>query len=103
MTFQDDKLYSCGEEGGQVAGLVRYDKDVGVITWVNPGGRQRAYELDKIETDEPDRLEFVDKEGRRFLLEQLTPSFYNANVRRARDPHLMSDVELLAAFEQSLA
>lgn len=103
MTFQDDKLFACGEEGGLVAGLVRWDTKAKAITWVNPGGRQRAYDIDELVANTDDRFEFIDHRGRRFVLEQLTPAFYNANVRRARDPHLMSDAELLAAFEQSLA
>jgi len=103
MNFQDDKLYSCGMEGGQVAGLVRWDEAAKLITWVNPGGRQRAYEVGELVADSPDRFEFVDSEGRRFVLEQLTPTLYNDKIRAPRDPHLMTDAQLLAAFEQSLA
>lgn len=106
MRFRNDKLYACGEEGGLVAGLVRWlgaNPAVGSITWVNPGGRQRAYEVKRVVADNADRFAFEDELGRRFELRELTPAFYNEHVRRPQDPQLGTDAELLAAFESSLA
>jgi hypothetical protein len=103
MNFSNTKLFACGEEGGDVAGLVRWDERNKFITWVNPGGRQRAYDVAEVLEDTDDRFKFIDSEGRRFELAPLTPAFYNQRVRRARDPHLMTDDQLLAAFEKSLA
>lgn len=103
VNFTETKLFACGKEGGDVAGLVRWDERNKLITWVNPGGRQRAYEVAELVVDEDDRFEFVDTERRTFVLEPLTPAFYNQHVRRARDPHLMTEAQLLIAFEKSLS
>lgn len=103
VNFSETKLFACGEEGGGVAGLVRYDKSANVITWVNPGGRQRSYDIKAVGTDADDVFDFMDTQGRRFVLRPLTPAFYNQRIRRARDPHLMTEAQLLIAFEKSLS
>lgn len=102
MHFRDSKLYACGAEGGNVAGLVRWDRSGMAITWVNPGGRQRAYVVRQLVADNAHRFEFVDTRGRRFVLERLTARFYNESIRRARARRLMTSAQLLAAFEKSL-
>lgn len=103
MNFSDSKLYACGEEGGHVAGLVRWDPPSRVITWVMPGGRQRAYEVAELVRDGPDVFEFVDPRGLRFELVPLTPSFYNDHIRQPEQPRLTTDAQLFAAYKQSLA
>lgn len=110
MEFRDTKLYACGAEGGEVAGLVRLDGDargrwepsMRAITWVNPGGRQRAYEVARVVADDADRFAFVDDQGRQLELRELTPDFYNERVRRPQDPVLLTNAELMLAFETSL-
>ncbi len=101
MNFQDNKLYACGEEGGEVAGRVRWNPSVRTIDWFMPGGRQRAYEVAELLEDTPERFVFVDGAGRRFELVELTPSHYNATIRQPGQPHLMTQAQLLAAFELS--
>lgn len=103
MQFRDDKLYACGAEGGEVAGRVRWNEAQRLITWFNPGGRQRAYEVRDLVADSPDRFVFHDAQGRRFELRELTPAFYNERIRREADPELATDAELLEAFERSQA
>jgi len=103
MEFSDSKLYACGAEGGEVAGRVRYDAAARLITWFNPGGRQRAYEVETISTNDADRFDFIDTEGRRFVLFELTPGYYNEQIRRPQDPFLVTAAELLATFERTQA
>lgn len=101
MRFADDKLYACGAEGGEIAGRVRWNEAERLITWFMPGGRQRAYVVRDLVADAPDRFVFVDRQGRRFELRELTPAFYNENIRREGDPRLDTEAELVAAFERS--
>lgn len=111
MDFRDSKLYACGAEGGEVAGLVRLEAtSTGppgqLITWVNPGGRQRAYEIAKVLANDADRFAFEDERGRRFELRELTVSAYNDRIRVELDPsnpRVESEAALLAAFRASLA
>ena len=103
MRFSDEQLYACGLEGGEVAGLVRWDKASSLITWVQPGGRQRAYSIRSVLEDSDTELTFVDSQNRRFTLKPLTPEQYNAEIRGARDRELSTDAELLEAFNESLA
>lgn len=110
MDFRDTTLYACGSEGGDIAGLVRFDDErrarwdpsARAISWVNPGGRQRAYGILRVITDSADRFVFEDDQGRRHELRELTPAHYNEHVRRPDAPRLQSPAELLAAFEASL-
>ncbi len=104
MHFRNTTLYSCGEEGGLVAGLVRVEANAGqgAITWVNPGGRQRAYDVARVIADDADHFAFEDHRGRTFELRELTPAFYNEHVRRSDQARLETAAALLAAFEESL-
>ena len=101
MQFSDNRLYSCGTEGGSVAGRVRWDELSRVIHWFNPGGRHRAYEVAEVLQDTDDRFAFVDRQGRLFELQPLTPALYNDRVRGAREPRLETEAELLEAYERS--
>lgn len=101
MNFVDNKLYACGPEGGEVAGRVRYDETTKLITWFNPGGRQRAYEVEQVVVSSPEQFVFFDERGRRFELRELTPAAYNARIKREQDPPLNTTEELLEAFQRS--
>jgi hypothetical protein len=103
MKFSDGALYACGLEGGKVAGHVRWDKASSRITWLMPGGRQRAYSIKRVLEETDTELTFLDSQNRRFTLTPLTPSRYNAEIRSPRDRELGTDAELLEAFTQSLA
>jgi hypothetical protein len=103
MRFSDNKLYACGPEGGDVAGDVRWDAAAKVITWFNPGGRQRAYDVRDVVADTADRFVFHDSQGRRFELRELTPAFYNDKIRRTDQPRLETEAALLEAFQLSQA
>lgn len=103
MEFSDNKLYACGAEGGEVAGRVRWNPSARTIDWFMPGGRQRAYEVAEVLEDGPERFVFVDSRGRRFELVELTPAHYNAAIRQPGQPALMTQAQLMAAFEQSQA
>lgn len=93
-------LFACGEEGGGVAGLVQ--RSGKLITWVQPGGRQRAYEIRRVLEDSEESFVFEDKHGRRFELFPLTPAYFNKYLRRRTDPRYKNERELLEAFEESL-
>lgn len=102
MRFLDSELYACGEEGGRVAGEVRFDLGESTISWFQPGGRQRAYEIAQITADTDDQLAFVDKLGRKFVLFPLTVDHYNKHIRQEGERIYPTKAALMHAFRQSL-
>lgn len=102
MVFTDDTLYACGEEGGGVAGLVRWTPPGKLITWVMPGGRQRAYEIQSVLTNTDEQFAFVDRVGRKFVLFPLTVDYYNDHVRLPGHPTYRTPEAMMAAYQESL-
>ncbi len=84
-----------------MAGLVNMEGNS--ITWFMPGGRQRAYEIERVL---PARrgvaFAFVDREGRTFELRPLTLALYNDQMRLPGEPRYRTAAEMRAAYEQSL-
>lgn len=103
MEFSDEQLYACGAEGGDVAGLVRWDPKAGLITWHMPGGRERAYEVEEVVEDSEERFAFTDRRGRKFTLFPLDVDYYNDHIRRINRPRYQSYQAMLAAYRASLA
>lgn len=103
MTTKLTKLYLTQDEGGLVAGRVHWDPKSRLVTWLMPGGRQRAYTVAKrIPARAGEAFAFVDDQGRRFTLRVLTPALYNAHVRRPRQRKLRTQRELRRAYDRSL-
>lgn len=102
MVFQDDELYACGEEGGGVAGHVHYEHGVNVISWYQPGGRERMYVIEAVLEDSEERFAFRDNRGRKFVLFPLTPEHYNNHIRRPGTPSYPTTASLRKAYEDSL-
>ena len=102
MLFSRDELYACGEEGGNVAGIVTWDPTLSVITWFQPGGRNRAYDVVEVIEDSDARFAFMDNQGRKFVLFPLTPDYYNAHIRRPRQPAYLTREALMQAYRASL-
>jgi hypothetical protein len=102
MQFRDDQLYACGEEGGGVAGLVRWDPDRNTIAWFQPGGRERAFDVAGVLEDSQERFAFVDRVGRKFVLFVLTPDHYNDHIRRPGTPSYPTPEALMGAYQRSL-
>jgi hypothetical protein len=97
-------LYAVEPEGGGVAGCVHWDPQRRLVTWLMPGGRQRAYTVArKLPARAGEVFAFVDERGRRFTLRPLTAKLYNASVRLLGQPAYANQRELRAAYEQSLA
>lgn len=96
-------LYECGPEGGSVAGQVEYNEEEGVVTWFNPGGRQRAYDVAAVIGEEgTNGFAFRDGQGRKFLLQPLTVEAYNERIRQQGQPRYPTLQALVIAYWRSL-
>ena len=101
MPFPDNtKLYTSGPN--EVAGLIDVDREEMVITWVLPGGRQRAFDIATILDDTVDSFVFLDGDGRKFRLLTMTTSHYNEHVREPGKVKYPNDEAMLHAYRQSL-
>lgn len=96
-------LYACGEEGGGVAGRIQWETDGTVLTWVQPGGRQRAYRVSEVIQNDGEHYAFRDDQGRTFVLKPLTLDLYNEVVRLPGQPRYLTLQGMYAAYEASLA
>jgi hypothetical protein len=102
VKLDPDTLYECGAQGGGVAGHAVYDRAHGVVTWINPGGRQRSYDVDVVVEDSDTVFAFTDHLGRKFALTPLTPEGYNDRVRRPGQPRYPTQAALEHAYWLSL-
>lgn len=94
-------LFATGPEGGGVAGNVQ--RHGRLITWVMPGGRERAYVIARtLPARRGVAFAFVDHRGRTFELRPLTAKLYNASVRRPGHPSYRTQRELQRAYQLSL-
>lgn len=105
MVFKprDTDLFFTEAEGGLVAGHVHWSPRERVVAWWNPGDRERRYEVARVlRAVPPTVFAFVDRLGRRFTLRKLTPTIYNAEIRRPGQRRLNTVAKLRAAYQRSL-
>ena len=68
------------------------------VVW-DDGGHQRAFTVERVFSDEPDRFRFEDERGRTFTLRPLTARLYAERVRdEVGGPKLATDEAVLAFY-----
>lgn len=67
--------------GLSVAVSPRYNEEEKLLTFFQPVHRQRAFVIKRVIKDEPDRLTFVDSDGRKITLRAMTLKLYREKVQ----------------------
>ena len=99
--FDWDRHEVCLAEGPRdsyVLLALRPEQRGDTVVW-DDGSHQRAFAVERVLTDEPDRFRFEDERGRTFTLRPLTARLYAERVReQVGGPTLATDEKVRAFY-----